>query len=187
MTNRNIDSALSLAILGLLSSQALSGYDLRKVFTATAMKHFSASPGAIYPALRRLEAAGLIRGEVEKQDTLRPRKVYRLTPAGLELLKTFLSQPVREEDIIWRMDELALRFTFMCELVGKEKTLIFLREYLSQTEAYVRVLENELKVLEKDMPFCARASFEQGLETYRANARWAKKVIREFERQGGER
>ena len=39
----------------------MSGYDLRKIFTTTAMGSFSDSPGAIYPALARLEANGLVR------------------------------------------------------------------------------------------------------------------------------
>jgi len=46
---------LGYALLGLLHQKERSGYDLRKVFTHTPVKHFSDSPGAIYPALRRLE------------------------------------------------------------------------------------------------------------------------------------
>ena len=58
-------SELGYAILGLLQHQASSGYELRKVFSSTSMKTYSDSPGAIYPALRRLEQQGLIRGTVE--------------------------------------------------------------------------------------------------------------------------
>ena len=58
------DSLLGFALLGLLEERPRSGYDLRKVFAQTAMGTFSDSPGAIYPALGRLEKRGLVRGTV---------------------------------------------------------------------------------------------------------------------------
>ena len=47
-------SRLGYAILGLLKDRALSGYDVRQEFTSSPMGHYSDSPGAIYPALKRL-------------------------------------------------------------------------------------------------------------------------------------
>ena len=55
MTKRT-PTALEYALLGLLHQQPQSGYDLRKVFETTALGNYSGSPGAIYPALRRLES-----------------------------------------------------------------------------------------------------------------------------------
>jgi DNA-binding PadR family transcriptional regulator len=147
------------------------------------MKHFSASPGAIYPALRRLEAAGLIRGEIEKKETLRPRRVYSLTESGLSVLKEYLSQPITQEDIIWRFGSIPLRLSFMCELLGKEKTLRFLQEVWQQTEAYLKVLKEQNKVVIKQISFCARASFELGLENFKAQARWARKTHEKLKNQ----
>ena len=57
--------SLGYALLGLLQKPS-SGYDLRKVFSSTSMKTYSDSPGAIYPALRRLEHRGLVRGTIEE-------------------------------------------------------------------------------------------------------------------------
>ena len=76
MSNRIISSPLELAILGLLWQQPRSGYDLLKLFTETAMGGYSSSPGAIYPALKRLARHGSITGEVQNRDSLRPRQVY---------------------------------------------------------------------------------------------------------------
>jgi DNA-binding PadR family transcriptional regulator len=42
--------------------------------------------GTIYPALRRLERAGLISGEWDTTSAARPRRAYRLTPAGRSAL-----------------------------------------------------------------------------------------------------
>jgi DNA-binding PadR family transcriptional regulator len=184
MTKRAIDSPLSLAITGLLFYMPMSGYDIRKAFSSTSLKHFSSSPGAIYPALRRLETAALIQGKIERENTLRPRKVYTLTSDGKAAFKEHLSQPVTLEDIIWRMDYLMLRFSFAYEILGKDGTLKFLKEFSSAIESHIQALDNEYKVMNKDLSFGGPRAFEHGIETYRSTARWLKKVIREIHKQG---
>ena len=176
MTKRNVGSDLNLAILGLLSICPLSGYGLRKVFLTTAMGNFSASPGAIYPALRNLEAAGLVKGTVENARTLRPRRAFALTPEGRAALKGALSRPVTPEDVMRRMDNILLRFSFMDGLMPKEAILGFLCALRTETEAYIDVLEKEIRRDGPRMPFCGRAAAELGLEGYRMNARWAEKI-----------
>jgi len=66
----------------LLHGQPSSGYDLRNFFSTSSMKTYSDSPGAIYPALQRLEKQGLIRGAVGEGAGLRRRWIFRLTPLG---------------------------------------------------------------------------------------------------------
>ncbi len=176
MTKRNIESDLSLAILGLLSIHPLSGYGLRKVFLTTAMGNFSASPGAIYPALRNLEAAGLVKGAVENARTLRPRKAFALTAEGRAALKSALSRPVTRDDVMRKMDNLLLRFSFMDGLMSRNEILGFLNALRTETESYLGALEKEIKRDGPRMPFCGRAAAELGLEGYRMNARWAGRI-----------
>src|SRR5271169_1716091 len=106
--------ALGYALLGLLQKPS-SGYDLRKVFSSTSMKTYSDSPGAIYPALARLEKAGLIRGAIEEGCGLRRRQIFRLTPKGLSELRQWITRPVTREDLVWGQQEIMLRFAF-CEI-----------------------------------------------------------------------
>ena len=54
-------SILGYALLGLIYQQPLSGYDVKKIFASTPMAGFSDSPGAIYPALRKVEQLGFVR------------------------------------------------------------------------------------------------------------------------------
>ena len=70
-------STLGFALLGLLQQQPRSGYALRRVFATTPMGHYSSSPGAIYPALRRLEQQGLVRGALDRGPSQRPKKRRR--------------------------------------------------------------------------------------------------------------
>lgn len=64
-------SLLGYALLGLLHQRPSSGYALRRTFATMPMGTFSDSPGAIYPALRRLEQQGLVRGRLESSAGLR--------------------------------------------------------------------------------------------------------------------
>ena len=134
------DSILGFALLGLLHEQPRSGYDLRKVFTTTAMGSFSDSPGAIYPALKRLEARGLIKGQVEESAGLRRRQIFRNTPKGLAQFKAWLKRPITHDDVMRGIGELMLRFAFINQTLGTESTESFLAEYAKMLAEYIRSL-----------------------------------------------
>jgi len=53
-------TTLDYIILGLVQKEPLTGYRIRKVFEDTALGNFGGSPGAIYPALKRLAKYKLI-------------------------------------------------------------------------------------------------------------------------------
>jgi DNA-binding PadR family transcriptional regulator len=175
-----IESPLSLAILGLLSIGPMSGYDLRKVFLTTAMKTFSASPGAIYPALRRLAKDALIEGAVDQRNALRPRRVFTLSRRGKAALGQTLTQPVAREDVVQRMGVLLLRFSFMSGLVEGRQITGFLQAFATETEAYAGEMEATLRENASRLPFSGRASLELGIESFRMNARWARKIREEL-------
>ena len=90
-------SLLGYALLGLLHQRPGSGYVLRKIFATTPMGTFSDSPGAIYPALRRLERQGLVRGRVEQSAGLRQKQTFRLTPGGKAALEEWLERPLTRD------------------------------------------------------------------------------------------
>jgi DNA-binding PadR family transcriptional regulator len=175
-------STFLLAILGLIAQAPRSGYDLRKIFSTTPMGHFSSSPGAIYPALGRLEKMKWIEGRIENPKTLRPRQVFRLAPKGKEALTRHVGQPVTHDDIVWKVDDLLLRFGFMGDLLGREATVQFLGEFLARVEAYIPVLKQHLESLARHpapVP-TGRFALEHGIESYELQARWARRVIREL-------
>ena len=63
---------LELAILGLLREQELHGYELKKRLGETLGPFSGASFGSLYPALRRLEAAGAVKAVEAKAAPVRP-------------------------------------------------------------------------------------------------------------------
>lgn len=175
-------STLSLAILGLIRQQPQTGYDIRKLFTTTPLGHFSNSPGAIYPALKRLEDAGWIRSSAGESRTRRQRVVYEITPEGLHVLTARLAQPVTPDDVTWGMDDLMLRFAFMDPVIGREATLRFLRDFAALIDAHVADLRGYLDGVRDFLPVCGRLAMENGIEGYEMNARWARRAIEELGR-----
>lgn len=178
-------STLSLAVLGLISQQPLSGYDLRKVFSTTPMGHFSRSPGAIYPALRRMEASGWVKGSIDRKRKLRPRQLYSLTEKGRLVLARTLKRPVTRDDIIWHMDDLMLRAAFTGSVLGREKAIAFMKELASEAEAYVASLRKHLAGISQPQMIYGRLALEQGLGSYAATASWARRAARELEKTRG--
>ncbi len=180
MNEKTTISTLSLAVLGLIAQKPRSGYDLRKVFSTTPLGHFSSSPGAIYPALKRVEKNGWVRGRIDSKKELRPRMVYQITKKGLEALRRHLSQTVTKDDVIWRMDDLLLRFAFMDELAGRERTLQFLEEFRTETTSHSRSLRKYLDEIKGFIPPAGRLAMENGIDNYQMNARWAKRAAGEL-------
>jgi PadR family transcriptional regulator, regulatory protein PadR len=64
------------------------GYDLVK---RLAEQGFDIEEGTLYPLLRRLEKQGLLVSEWEVGE-VRPRKYYRISPAGREVLNTLRTE-----------------------------------------------------------------------------------------------
>jgi len=180
MNKKPTISTLSLAVLGLIQQKPRCGYDLRKAFSTTPMGHFSSSPGAIYPALKRMEKSGWISSSIDNDKELRPRLIYRITAKGLDVLKQHLLQTVTKDDVIWRMDDLMLRFAFMDDVVGREYTLKFLQEYLAATKSHLHTLRQYHSQIKGSFPAAARLAMENGIDNYQINVKWAQRAIKEL-------
>jgi DNA-binding PadR family transcriptional regulator len=168
------DSLLGFALLGLLFERPMSGYDLRKIFTTTAMGSFSDSPGAIYPALARLETNGLVRGKVEESTSLRKRREFAITRKGLTELQRWLKRPVTRDEIVRAVGDLMLRFAFMDRTVGVERAIEFLQELAREIESYIPSLQEFLAANGSAMPLSARLALECGIQEYQMRLRWAR-------------
>jgi PadR family transcriptional regulator, regulatory protein PadR len=77
---------LELLILRLLSSGSLNGWDVMQRIQLVSGEVLSVTPGALYPALHRLEARGLIAAAWRQSDNNRKAKFYGLTVRGRKQL-----------------------------------------------------------------------------------------------------
>jgi PadR family transcriptional regulator, regulatory protein AphA len=85
--------SIQYVILGLLSRQPLTGYDLKKLFSETETLYWSGNNNQIYRTLVRLHQDGLVTQEIHPQENAPARKVYTITTAGQAALLTWLQMP----------------------------------------------------------------------------------------------
>src|ERR671933_1313430 len=82
-----LQGTLELLVLRLLRSGELNGWDIMQRIQLVSGEVLSVTPGALYPALHRLEERGLITAEWRGSANNRRAKFYRLTPAGRKQLE----------------------------------------------------------------------------------------------------
>lgn len=174
---------LEYALLGLLHQMPQSGYDLRKIFATTAMGNYSSSPGAIYPALKRLETRGLISGEIDDATELRPKKVFSPTDDGRAIFRQWLQEEFTVEDVSRRVAGLWLKFAFHSILDDLAASRDFLRAMAAGFDATVESLEMQLKMFPEQAPIQPRLALDAGIEQTRAAARWAHKAAEKLDEQ----
>ncbi len=95
--NVSKDNKTIYAILGLLHHEPFSGYDIRKRIETSVGYFWDAGYGQIYPALRKMAAAGLVTSETEKNEGRPDRKVHALTEKGRLELHKWLEEPAARE------------------------------------------------------------------------------------------
>ena len=77
----------ALTLLGVLAAgEPLYGYQIAKRLERDAGGALAGKQGALYPVLRGLEAAGLLRSEVQASSSGPPRRYYQITALGREAL-----------------------------------------------------------------------------------------------------
>ena len=142
-------TAVTWAVLGLLSWRPMSGYDLKASVDRTIRHFWAASYGQIYPELKRLEEAGWIVGATADRGG-RARRVYEITPAGEAALADWLHG---DETRMELRDESLLRLFFADALPAGEGLglLRARREGYAGMLAYLRSLDDGSG--EQDPPF----------------------------------
>ncbi|KUF15230.1 PadR family transcriptional regulator [Streptomyces silvensis] len=88
---------LELAILGFLYDCSLHGYELRKRITALTGHVRPVAESTLYPAIKRLERAGLLVRETQPGAVAAPRHVLSLTATGRRELRRRLAEPARTD------------------------------------------------------------------------------------------
>ena len=131
------------AILGLLSHQPQSGYDLNRAFTSSVVYFWHADQSQIYRTLDRLEADGAISTQVIPQSGRPDRRLHSLTESGRAELDAWLMSPLEPNTV---KDPLLARVFFAARL-GHEREDALLSE---AEERFRRELE-ELEAIDIDV------------------------------------
>ena len=85
-------------VLGFLFERARHGYELKRTLSPALPRTKQVNDGVLYPLLRKLEEAGLIRGTMKESKAARARRVFQLTRAGKVELDAWLRDQSDEAD-----------------------------------------------------------------------------------------
>jgi PadR family transcriptional regulator PadR len=96
-----LQGALDLLILKTLALAPNHGWGIQQRIKQVSRETLSVSQGSLYPALHRLEAAGLVASEMATSENNRKARIYRLTVRGRRRLEA--------ETADWRQFSLAIR------------------------------------------------------------------------------
>lgn len=170
------------ALLGLLSIEPMSGYDIRQNFKESLNFFWNESYGQIYPALKRLLARGFITAAPGGQNGRRERRAYSTTAKGRVHLQRWLAQPPRQQPI---RDELLLKI-FLGRLAPPGACVEHIRRLRREQEellAIYKEIERRVGIERVGHPHAQfwYLTLKHGIEMRRARIRWCDETLAELQ------
>jgi DNA-binding PadR family transcriptional regulator len=161
-----------LAILGALSVEPMTGYELRNNIQEVLGHFWSESYGQIYPTLARLGEEGLVKSAGDSSG-----KTHTITKAGVTRLRHLLRQPIKDRP---PRSSMMLRLFFGRHLGIDECSAIVAdaRQNATDMLAKLAVIREELEANPtKDTPYFL-LTIELGEQQALAMQRWADASVR---------
>ena len=93
------DRKIDMVILGLLSHDDLTGYDIKKQIDGSIRFFWKGSFGSIYPALAELEKQGSVRRLKGNDSGGREKIIYSITGQGKEILRAWVRDEKASNDL----------------------------------------------------------------------------------------
>jgi PadR family transcriptional regulator, regulatory protein AphA len=167
-------------LLGLLTIESMSGYDLGLTIRSSVGHFWNESYGQIYPNLKKLAAEGFVSSRTERQKGKPDRRIYSITGKGRERLIKWLA--VEPQPEIPR-NELLLKLFF-----GARVSAGIPAAYVEQMAQRERAALKQFKQIEReiasskqypDSPYWRMAARFGQLEL-EAHLRWAQETLAEL-------
>jgi len=166
------------ALLGILNTEPMSGYDLRSYIQQSIGYFWQESYGQIYPALRRLHAKRLVSKERAEKSQGPARYVYSITAKGKSVLAQWLASEPEPETV---RNELLLRLFFgvMGERTHQMRHVESLLERQRHRLSQFEMVERELQQQHTDDPgyLYWSSTLSYGLHITRARVAWCEETL----------
>lgn len=133
--------ALRQALLGLLTHQDATGYELNATFKAQMIHFWHAHHTQIYRELLKMEEENLVRSVHVAQHDLPDKKIYSITDKGREELVRWLRQPTSFQPKM--KDENLLRVSLLNMLPLEEAIA-----YLEETKVHHDYVANQIRMFQ---------------------------------------
>jgi PadR family transcriptional regulator AphA len=168
-------------LLGLLTIEPMSGYDLGLTIRGTVGHFWNESYGQIYPNLKRLANDGFVSCKTERQKGKPDRRIYSITKKGRGRLREWLAVPPQPE--IPR-SEMLLKL-FFGEQIPTQILIGYVERRAEDRRALLEVLERvEREEIDKNQHYPGapywRMAAHYGQMQMRAHLRWAEETLAEL-------
>ena len=164
-------------LLGVIASEPRSGYGLKKMFSSSPASVYQPSPGALYPALRRLEERGLLQAEKQVSSGQRALRLYQLTDAGLAVFLEWLRTPVVPETVGAELGQHLMRFSLMEGYLERAEVIAFLADLGGALDGFVRGMEQFVALRQGVLGEHALLAVEHGIVIHRASLEWVRSAM----------
>jgi len=163
----------AILVLGMVAAGQRNGYEIQHTVERSTRYFWTASPGGIYPELKRLERAGLLRSADDPRGAAR-RLSYELTDDGAAALREWLAD---EEEAIFDMrHEDLLRLFFASELPAEEQVRILERIALAHERRAHDLESVTAPWMPDDAPEGKRLVLDYGVALHRGAAAWCREA-----------
>jgi DNA-binding PadR family transcriptional regulator len=166
-------------ILGLLSQQPMSGYDIKHFLKNLDWLVGSFSFGSIYPALHALLTDSLVTVDVVYHQDRPPRKIYSITEAGRQALQEWVNQPV--------VPGASLKAFLMRLMLASNFSHAGLIAYLEQRRSQVKVqraaLEQVTRAQDETTDLGQHLALDYGLAVAIAELAWLDRTLERLSEQ----
>ncbi|WP_372409042.1 PadR family transcriptional regulator [Streptomyces luteireticuli] len=175
-----MSSLLDLAVLGFLHEEPLHGYELRTRIARLTGHVKAISHGTLYPAIKRMEGAGLLVREQQQGTAAAPRHMLSLTDDGRREFLERLCRPA--EPFITDENRWFVLLAFLRHLPeGQAQTEVLRRRlaFLSEPSSFFYDGDRPLSADDVDDPF-RRGVLTIARATSKAELAWLEETIAEL-------
>ena len=170
------DRKIDVVILGLLSHEDLTGYDIKKRIDGAIGFFWKGSFGNIYPALGDMEKQGLVKKKDVSGAGGREKIFYQITKKG----KEYLNDWIQEESVSNELRYETLLKIYFGGSADKKITLKNIEVFEEQVKQNLSLLymykENLEKVLDQEDHMYYYLTVTFGIDSYEAYLKWCSKA-----------
>jgi len=167
-------------VLGMLTFHEMSGYDLGKAIEGSIGFFWAPAKSQLYAELRRLVTLGWARERKVEQADRPDKRIYTITPAGEEALRSWLGTPPAEFDPI--KSPFLLRL-FFGHLAGPDALRGLVTEHRRRAEELLETFgEIEAHLREQGGPLPPYLTLTYGITYARGVVDWCDRSMKDLEK-----
>ncbi len=173
-------SAVDLVLLGIVSEQPCSAYDIQKnVEYRNLSKWVKISSPSIYKNVLRLEQKGYLKSEIMREGKMPEKAVYTITPSGKEHFVSLMKETAtRAVNVLFDFNAVIAGLNkvpkpMALELIGD------IRLGLSESKAYMESMVPQ----REHIPFVGRTILDQQIQVLATLMNWIDSFESAFDRE----